>query len=112
MPSREEYVQRATATIREVLSADPRVGPIEVICVESQHDVMAVRFLMLVLSEKKAYFFDRIRNRIFPIKLSAAPLDEVMLLEKAREFAAHERLGNIFVVTPERNTFGQRSIGD
>jgi len=97
-----DLVERAAATAREILAADPAIGPLEVIYVDTQEDVRAIRFAMFVYAERKLYFFDREKGRTTSTPLRVSKLSGVdqfqVFLEEAKSVARSKRFGDLFVV--------------
>src|SRR5579871_4710793 len=51
--------ERAAKLAREVLNADPAIGPVEVRYIGAQHDVRDERFLIMLFAGERAFLFDR-----------------------------------------------------
>lgn len=91
-----DTLERAVETIQAILAADPRIGPVEVVSVNTQDDIIANRFAMFVNAEARLHLFDRKSQRRTTIRLNGADFDQ--RLEESKSIARAQQLGTVFVV--------------
>ena len=96
MKEESDTLERAVETIQAIIEADPAIGPIEVVYINAQDDILANRFAMLVNAEAKLYLFDRKSQRRTPLRLKGGNFDE--RLRESKAIARDHHLGTVFVV--------------
>ena len=94
--------ERAAQFAREVLNADPAVGPVEVRYIGAQRDVRDERFLIMLFAGERAFLFDRKKGTTSIVPLDIGKLEgEVRkdaLIAAAKAVATRERLSAIYFV--------------
>ena len=93
--------ERAARFAREILSANPARGPIEVRYIGAQQDVRDERFMMMLFDGERAFLFDRGKGTTVPVmldvKVEGVPRREA-LIDAARAAATREKLSVIYFV--------------
>lgn len=97
-----EQERAATQVAEIVLAADPATGPVDVVYIAPNQDVVDRRFLLVLFGGERAFLFDRDKGSTLPVELNDRKLTgdarlEAML-ESARAVAMRERLPKVYVV--------------
>ena len=93
--------ERAAKLAREVLSADPAIGPVEVRYIGAQQDVRDERFLIMLFSGERVFLFDRKKGTTVAVPLDVKVEGEARreaLIAAARSVATREKLSVIYFV--------------
>ena len=97
-PEQEKVAKLA----REVLDADPGVGPVEVRYIGAQQDVRDERFLIMLFSGERAFLFDRRKGTTAAVPLDVGKVEgearKDALIAAAKAAAMREKLPAIYFV--------------
>lgn len=97
-----EQARSAAQTAEAVLAADPATGPVDVIYIGANEDVVDRRFLLVLFGGERAFLFDRDTGQTIPTELDDRGLAGEARLEanlaSARAIARRERLSRVYVV--------------
>jgi len=93
--------ERAAKLAREVLNADPAVGPVDVRYISAQQDVRDERFLIMLFGGERAFLFDRNKGTTTAVTLDVKVQGEARrdaLIAAAKAAATRERLAVVYFV--------------
>src|SRR5579871_1529979 len=94
--------ERAAKLAREVLNADPAIGPVEVRYIGAQHDVRDERFLIMLFAGERAFLFDRKKGTTATVPLDVSKVEgdarREALITAAKAVATREKLSVIYFV--------------
>jgi hypothetical protein len=94
--------ERVAKLAREVLNADPAVGPVEVRYIGAHQDVRDERFLIMLFAGERAFLFDRKKGTTAAVPLDVGKLEgearKEALIAAAKATATREKLLAIYFV--------------